>query len=219
MNIDTGIWLLGPGTCRMSELASYSRAGSKAPLVEKFDTLKEIGVTSFSFLSESIRQEMLLEATGLPYTRRTRERPTGVFQKVYESHRLPLDGILMRFALQYTLKLLASLPPLKPEEYFSTELRPNDLCVQKYDESSFGIRTDADGQSDMNLVSLFILGGEADFFIFDNREGANPRQIDTTPGNAILMRANGFCGHTNTPIHRVSNVRSERYVLSVRQKV
>ena len=63
-----------------------------------------------------------------------------------------------------------------------------------------------------------MMTGKAEFALCADRSGANPRFLDTAPGNVILMRSPGFFSSNFQPFHFVRNITEERIVFGLRQK-
>ena len=93
------------------------------------------------------------------------------------------------------------------------------MSLQKYDQNSIGITPHKDGKSRINLICVFNLVGKAEFALCDDRSGSNPKFLDTTPGNVIILRAPGFFHSTYQPFHFVRNITEERIVFGLRQRI
>lgn len=92
----------------------------------------------------------------------------------------------------------------------------NDLIVQRYAAGSAGITAHRDHVRYVGLVAIFTLTGESDFYLCDDRAGANKRAIPVRPGGVTFMRAPGFDGSKARPFHLLENIRSNRVSLGLR---
>jgi len=102
---------------------------------------------------------------------------------------------------------------------FSVPLNFNQLVIQQYQPGQLGITPHRDSLRAINLIALVNLCGEAEFYRCDDRQGTNAVRLNTTPGNVIFLRAPGFHGRSDRPFHYLTNVRSPRYSLGLRQRV
>ncbi|HEY9878745.1 MAG TPA: hypothetical protein V6D29_09835 [Leptolyngbyaceae cyanobacterium] len=100
---------------------------------------------------------------------------------------------------------------------FGTKLQFNELVLQRYTPEQLGITPHRDSLWATHLIALVNLGGQAEFYRCDDRQGTNAVQLDTTPGNIILLRAPGFLNTTVRPFHFLTGVQSTRYSLGLRQ--
>ncbi len=124
------------------------------------------------------------------------------------------------------LKLVAAFQTLidrqlagLPVYPFSSQLYFNSRVLQCYQPGNLGVSPHRDWRSAINLVCIFNIGGMGDFYLCSNRQGTNPVQITTQPGNIIFLRAPGFLASDNRPFHYVANIRSIRYSFSLRQRI
>jgi len=102
---------------------------------------------------------------------------------------------------------------------FSVPLNFNQLVIQQYQPGQLGITPHRDSLRAINLIALVNLSGEAEFYRCDDRQGTNAVRLDTTPGNVIFLRAPGFFDKSDRPFHYLTNIRSTRYSLGLRQRV
>jgi hypothetical protein len=71
----------------------------------------------------------------------------------------------------------------------------------------------------INLVCVFVIGGQGSFYVCSDRSGNDSIEIDASPGNVILMRAPGFLGSEGERhFHYVTDIREPRYTFGLRQK-
>jgi hypothetical protein len=161
---------------------------------------------------------MLAEAIELTYHPLPRENASGVIQEIESAHDIPMRGPLWYFSVCLTQHIGYLLNKLT-EYPLTSKYEPTELVVQKYRPGSLGITPHVDGKTHRNIIALTVLDGYGDFYVCKDRAGNNPEPVDMSPGNLFFMRANGFRAHENTPFHYVNNIRGERYVLGIRQKV
>jgi hypothetical protein len=102
---------------------------------------------------------------------------------------------------------------------FSTRLQFTELVLQRYEPGQLGISPHRDSLRAMNLIALVNLGGQAEFYRCDDRQGTNAVLLDTSPGNVIFLRAPGFLNTSVRPFHFLTNIRSTRYSLGLRQRI
>ena len=102
---------------------------------------------------------------------------------------------------------------------FKPMLDFNEFIVNKYEKGSVGITPHRDNAYFKNLIAIIVLDGAGDFYICDDRDRKNSRLKKTVPGSCILMVAPGFMNQNIQPMHYMTNVTEDRYVLCLRQKV
>jgi hypothetical protein len=102
---------------------------------------------------------------------------------------------------------------------FSTPLQFTELVLQRYAPGQLGISPHRDSLRAINLIALVNLGGQAEFYRCDDRQGTNAVLLDTSPGNVIFLRAPGFLNTSVRPFHFLTNIRSIRYSLGLRQRI
>jgi hypothetical protein len=101
---------------------------------------------------------------------------------------------------------------------FETKLAFNSLVLQKYNKNSIGITPHRDHLKYINLICIFIIKGKGRFFVCSDREGHNAIEINSEPGNLIILRAPGFLGTKLRPFHYVTDINETRYTFGLRQK-
>lgn len=126
------------------------------------------------------------------------------------------DGLCVEFWQAFQALLDEAFNPIVPYP-FSTKLRFNTMVLQRYTPGQLGITPHRDSLRAINLIALVNLGGQAEFYRCDDRQGNNAVQLDTTPGNVIFLRAPGFLNTQVRPFHFLTNIRSIRYSLGLRQ--
>lgn len=103
-----------------------------------------------------------------------------------------------------------------PDYPFEKTLNLDYMELIRYGRYSKGLKPHYDG--DFNLTFIFMLGGRGKFFACPDETGMRGYEIDTTPGNVILMRALGFHGNDSHQFHYTTAIESERYVLGLREQ-
>ncbi len=95
----------------------------------------------------------------------------------------------------------------------------NSIEVKRYPKGSLGLTPHMDQSRYVNLISVFVLEGEAPFYIYSQDRKTVLSEIDSSPGGLILLRApknrqeRGF-----RPMHGVGSVIQERYTITVREQ-
>jgi hypothetical protein len=129
--------------------------------------------------------------------------PNSVLPRTFSKFRKQFAGFL-----EGEIKSLGFRP-------FAVPFDINFMELIGYQEGSDGLSPHVD--SDINMTFIFMLGGIGHFYLCDDRAGRNPREIDTTPGNVIIMKGLGFLDTKGSQYHYTGGIESERYVLSLRQ--
>ncbi len=101
---------------------------------------------------------------------------------------------------------------------FSSRLQFNAMVLQRYQPGQLGITPHRDRLSSINLICIYTIAGQGQFYRCTDRQGTDMVAIDTTPGNAIFLRAPGFLGSQARPFHAIGNIRSTRYSFALRQQ-
>ena len=96
----------------------------------------------------------------------------------------------------------------------------NSLGIHCYPEGSIGITPHQDFTRDHNLVTSFVLSGNAPFYVARTREKEGAQRFDTPPGSLIFMRAaRDECEQTGRPFHYLEGpLEEERYSILIRTK-
>ncbi len=181
--------------------------------------LTAIGATSVHLLSEDFRLALLQEAKSYPYTPEAEVVGNGkqtVRQQLGSFTRFPAFTLYSHLKDAFQTLLDEHLATVKNYP-FTTRLNFNTLVLQKYDLGSIGITLHRDRLSYINLVCIFNIGGQGEFYLCDDRCGSNARAIDSFPGSVIFLRASGFMSCLERPFHYVSNINSTRYTFGLRQ--
>jgi hypothetical protein len=183
--------------------------------------LSSLGATSIRLLDEDFRVALLKEARDYTYEPEDEIVGSGgrvVRQQLSSFEDIPKDSdyILLKNSFQDLLEERLARLGTYP---FEMALGFNSMVLQRYEEGSIGITPHMDGLSYINLVCVFVIGGQGSFYVCSDRSGNDSIEIDASPGNVIFMRAPGFLGsEDNRPFHYVTDIREPRYTFGLRQK-
>ena len=183
--------------------------------------LSSLGATSIRLLDEDFRVALLKEAQDYTYEPEDEIVGSGgrvVRQQLSSFEDFPKDSayILLKNSFQDLLEERLARLGTYP---FEMALGFNSMVLQRYEEGSIGITPHRDGLSYINLVCVFVIGGQGSFYVCSDRSGNDSIEIDASPGNVIFMRAPGFLGsEDNRPFHYVTDIREPRYTFGLRQK-
>ncbi len=181
--------------------------------------LDQYGGVSVPLLLESFRQELIAEADLYEYEKqpevvgphKVREQLSSVATP------FPPGSLLYKLKEQLEDMILGKMMSSGKTELFATPLRFNEISLQLSDAGSIGITPHMDGKSVVNLICVIVLEGESKFALCEDRQGSNPKYLDTMPGNIIFMRAPGYRGSGHRPFHFVSEITTKRIIVGIRQ--
>lgn len=182
--------------------------------------MKKRGAVSFPFLTEEECAPLIEEAKKLTYkTKKEYPGSHGVRQQ-FATSEIERGGssLLSVFAEEFEEKIRLLYPTIDMF-MFTPELSFSDICVQWYKADSIGITPHREGQSFRNLIAIILLSGSGTFYLCRNEKGEYAKALHTEPGWCILMRAPGFLGTDVQPYHYVSDIKEERLIIALRQKV
>ncbi|HIK14376.1 MAG TPA: hypothetical protein IGS53_03630 [Leptolyngbyaceae cyanobacterium M33_DOE_097] len=185
------------------------------------DALATEGAISVPLLAESARIELLREAKSFWYEPEVKTLGKGdqIVRTEYTAcNNVPQTGLYGDFKQAFQTLMDEACDRLKVYP-FSVPLNFNQLVIQQYQPGQLGITPHRDSLRAINLIALVNLCGEAEFYRCDDRQGTNSVRLDTTPGNIIFLRAPGFLNRRDRPFHLLSNIRSTRYSLGLRQRI
>lgn len=183
--------------------------------------LSSLGATSIRLLDEDFRVALLKEAQDYTYEPEDEIVGSGgrvVRQQLSSFEDFPKDSayILLKNSFQDLLEERLARLGTYP---FEMALGFNSMVLQRYEEGAIGVTPHRDGLSYINLVCVFVIGGQGSFYVCSDRSGNDSIEIDASPGNVIFMRAPGFLGsEDNRPFHYVTDIREPRYTFGLRQK-
>ncbi len=172
-------------------------------------------------LSEAARLELLQEAIHYCYVDETGVVGTSdrLVKKEYSSFRAFLEPSLYRSLTAEFQALMDEALSAKANYPFTIPLQFNSMVLQRYEPGQLGITPHRDRYSAINLVCIFNISGQGQFYLCGDRMGTNSFEIDSTPGNVIFLRAPGFLESDERPFHYVTNIRSTRYSFGLRQRI
>lgn len=177
--------------------------------------LRTKGATSFPLLSEETRVRLLKEARSYDYHDRT-----GIVGKARVEQELAAFQDFPSHSAFHALRedFLAVVCGGLAEAglTFEPALEFNELVLQKYACNSRGIGPHIDSKRCRNLVAVFLLDGDGDFAICNDRDKTNAEVIMARPGHVILMTAIGLCGRTEQQFHFLDNIREGRLTFGMR---
>ena len=125
---------------------------------------------------------------------------------------------LLAHAVSYAALLRAKA--LSLDEPSLADFVPTDLHVKRYSPGSAGISRHRDSQRFIKLISIFSLGGPAEFHLFRDRRGPALRRYQLNSGDLLLLRAPDFARRpSGGPLHSVSGPTDDvRYSITLRMK-
>lgn len=184
-----------------------------------FDCARRVGAACTRVLNENFRQSLLREAEGYRYT--PEQEIVGSGDRVVRQQLSSFDAfadtsgyLLLRNAFQALLDRSLATSGLYP---FTIPLRFNSMVLQKYGSGSLGITPHRDNIRYVNLICIFLIGGEGKFHSCTDRSGEASRQIPAQPGDVIIMRGRGFSGMRDRPFHYITDIRRTGYSFGLRQ--
>jgi dihydroneopterin aldolase len=181
------------------------------------DSLDQEGAVSVPILKSDYRSALLGEAETYEYHKQPEVVGSmKVREQISSTYEFKEDSLFYKLRDDFQSLLLRKLS--SAENIFNPPLDLNEMSLQLYEKDSLGITPHMDGLSNLNLICVFMLTGHAKFALCDDREGSNPRYLDTSPGRVIIMRAPGYRGRDLRPFHLVSDVTERRIVFGLRQK-
>ncbi len=178
------------------------------------------GGVSFPILPEIRRKKLVEEAELCTYEKQPEVVGNHNVREQLSSCKTPKkDGRFIELKKDVTEILNYKLSLLPNNPFESSFITFNEISIQRYEKDSLGITPHVDNFSCKNLVLVFLLKGKGDFFLCDNRDGVNPKALDTSIGNMIILRAPGFFGSTVRPFHFVTNITEERITFGLRHNI
>ncbi|HEY9633498.1 MAG TPA: hypothetical protein V6D14_08840 [Coleofasciculaceae cyanobacterium] len=172
-------------------------------------------------LSDAARLELLQEASSYCYAEETGVVGTGdrIVKKEYSSFEaFPSSSLYRSLTAEFQALMDEALSDLANYP-FTVPLQFNSMVLQRYEPGQLGITPHRDRYSAINLVCVFNISGQGQFYLCTDRMGTNSLEFDTTPGHVIFLRAPSFLGSDQRPFHYVTNIRSTRYSFGLRQRI
>ena len=171
-----------------------------------------------SFLDDDTREVLHREAAGYCY-RPARalvgHGPNQVRQRLGVFPALPAESGFIALAKAFQGWWDERLDGLSPYP-FESRLAFNDRMLQSYEVGELGITAHRDHIDYRNLICLFVIAGQARFFVCATRAGDGVREIPHCPGDLILTPAPGLFGARERPFHLVRDITAPRYVFGLR---
>lgn len=184
------------------------------------EDLSSIGSTSVRILNEDFRMALLKEAEGCTYN--PEEEIVGSKDRIVRQQMGSFNNFSDRsnyILLKNSFQAWFDGCVAELDNYpFETPLSFNSMVLQRYEKGSLGITPHRDGLSYINLVCVFRIGGRGRFFLCSDSSGRDVRQINAPLGNVVLIRAPGFFGSKDRPVHYVTDIQETRYTFGLRQK-
>jgi len=187
-------------------------------LADLLDRLKESEALATGLLSENQRRALLTATEELNYRRAT--AVVGEAEnKVFQDFELCMDISTtspFRSASNSFSQLVQQANLLLKRQHLPFNFWFNDLIVQRYNQASEGMSPHRDHIRYTHLVALVVLDGAANFSVCEDRSGANNKNINSQPGDVILMLAPGFSDGDKRPFHQVRNIVGPRHSFGLR---
>lgn len=181
------------------------------------DEIAEAGAASVPALDEAKREALLQECAALPFAAASGSVGSyGVRQSMEVCREVPANSALWECTSELDHTLSRVFGTAGSGCCDDPEFSMNELVLQRYPAGSGGISPHRDGKRFRCVIGILVLGGDGNFALCADREGNEARPLDGRPGRLILLRAPGFRGIEARPFHFVSEVRSERTVLTLR---
>ncbi len=187
-------------------------------LAEALDRLRAVDALALPWITQASAQPYLEAAETLTY-REARPVVGSGDKEVRQDFEVCMDipggSIFRNFAQALEADLKAASALLEPDplpEGFTLD----DLIVQRYPVGCRGITPHVDHVRYQGLVAIIVFGGRGLFETLADRQGADPKPVETAPGDLLLMAAPGFDGEKRRPFHRLSEVTEKRVILGLR---
>lgn len=177
--------------------------------------LRDYGAISFPILKEEARLRLVEEALRCPFRVVDREAG-GVIQEAEACQEFGSESLFIVLMNELQEALKKSFAWYNPYP-FKTKLLLNTIYLLRYCKGSIGITPHIDSPAYINLMLGVNLTEGGCFCICEDEHKKNPKELKTTPGNVILMRAPGFLPNDGKQFHYLDGVCKERYSLWIRQ--
>lgn len=180
-------------------------------------TLNEIeidGGTSVPILPEESRRILLEEARGyefdymMPIGFRFHRGLSGL---IHRKNKFELLGHIFQEFFDRQCQNLPRYP-------FDSRLEFTHMTLNFYKNGSPGLQKHSDPAICRNLICIFVIDGRCRFLIYPATQSREDyKELDSSPGNLIILRAPGFYGMNDCIPHSVSDVSGVRYSFVLRQ--
>ena len=88
---------------------------------------------------------------------------------------------------------------------------------QRHDAGAIGFSPYRDSLCNINVSCLFTLTVCSRLRLCDEISGSNLREVDSTPGSVVFLRAPGVLDSDERPYHSISDIREARCSLRMGQ--
>lgn len=191
---------------------------------ELYNLTKLGGISIPSFLTNKGKNLLLKEAQSMLHQFKSAPLKEG---KVMQEMKTLYTGEGEPHASSVELPLLDSLVieyfpfyrSLAQRVHFQQGAALNSRGYHHYPAHSIGISPHQDYSSDINLISIFVLKGNAPFYLCKDREKNDSHQLCSEPSSLILLRApRSETEKPFRPFHYREPAEEERYTLLLRQR-
>jgi len=191
---------------------------------ELYDLSKLGGMSFPNFLNPDFREDLLNEIKNAQGRLKPAEQYVGKVQQVMntfyigEAHNNSNIGnfpLVKQLRDTYSLfyKELGNIA-----NFYSGNI--NSIGFHHYPANSLGITPHQDYAFDYNLISIFVLEGNASLNVCRDRDKRDSMQLSAAPGSLVLLRAARKPEEQKyRPFHYIDGVKEERYSLIFRQKI
>lgn len=126
---------------------------------------------------------------------------------------VPGSGVVNEF----TTDLEGELSDFFGESVFTDPLAFNERVLQRYPDPCSGVNPHADDACCRNMIVIAGLQGSAHFRLYTKRGGSVTSSCRIEPGSVMVVKAPGFLGGNDQPVHSVTHVKNDRLILALRQ--
>jgi len=182
---------------------------------ELYDKSKLGGIVVPDFLSTGLRECLLAEVTKLSY----KEAPKRYGRAYQELSCSELEaGAIHDFPAICLLRetVLPSYEQIALRAHFENRLMLNSVVVNRFERGSTGITPHRDENKYINVIYIFVISGEAAFYVCTDRKKSCVEELPAMPGSLILLRAQRNANEKGRPMHAVGPVTKERHTISFR---
>ncbi len=187
--------------------------------MEEFINMKNVDLLLENFNPEDVRTELDINgAVSLPLI--PEERRLRILHECIERNlRLLLRRDLSGMGYLELESLIEDIEGLFNQgmpRALNGNLLFNDISMMTYRKEGLGI-VPHDDAGCKNIIGVVMLGGFGQFYTCESFGGSGRRNLDSTPGNIIFMKANRFMGASASVIHGVDRVIPIRRTLVFQQ--
>ncbi len=191
---------------------------------ELFDKTKIGGLSIPDIIPENARED-LLENVSLvkKYFWHAQQKEGNVIQEIQclyleELNENCLDRTFLTTINQFKDEYSEIYREISQRAQFEDE-RFNSLGFHYYPRNTVGISPHRDYARDRDLISIFVIKGNAPFYVCENRDKKGSILLNSSPGSLILLRAaRNDEEQKYRPFHYINKVSEERFSLIVRRR-